>query len=118
MLDEDAGTPAEKRSPCPDCGSMKRAVEMTISSTITAHSKLSLKGRHGGRGRPFIEQTVGDDLHRKSGKWMRIQRVIDRAKNWYREIVTDPQTGDVIHQCEEPLSDHQGHGTAKIRKKN
>jgi hypothetical protein len=44
---------------------------------------------------------------------MRLERVIDRAKNWYREIVTDPVTGKIIHACEEPLDAHRGHGTDK-----
>jgi hypothetical protein len=47
---------------------------------------------------------------------MKIQRVIDRAKNWYREIVQDPETGQVVHQSDEPLTEHRGHGSAKTQK--
>jgi hypothetical protein len=72
-----------------------------------------MKVRHPNGGRPFIEHIVGDDLHRKSGKWMRLQRLIDRATNRYRETVTDPEIGIIIHQNEEPLSEHRGHGTTK-----
>lgn len=45
------------------------------------------------------------------------QRVIDRDNDHYFEKVTDYETGEVIHHCEEPLSQHQGHGDAK-RKNN
>jgi hypothetical protein len=38
--------------------------------------------------------------------------VIERAKDWYREVVTDYETGKMVHQCEEPLAEHQGHGAA------
>lgn len=55
----------------------------------------------------------GDDLHRKSGKWYKKERIIDRDNDSYKEIVIDPDTGLVIHSCEEPLSQHQGHGSAK-----
>jgi len=63
-----------------------------------------------------MEQTVGDDLHLKSGKWMKLERLIDRVGDWYREIVTDPENGQIIHFCEEPLSQHYGHGSAKENK--
>jgi len=46
----------------------------------------------------------GDDLHRKSGKWMKKEQLIDRAKDHYKEVVTDPETGSVVHHCDEPLS--------------
>lgn len=45
------------------------------------------------------------------------QRIIDRDNDHYFEQVTDYETGEVIHHCEEPLSQHQGHGDAK-RKNN
>lgn len=34
--------------------------------------------------------------------------------DWYSERVKDEKTGQIIHQCDEPLSKHQGHGSAKI----
>jgi hypothetical protein len=46
---------------------------------------------------------------------MRLDRVIDREKNRYTERVTDPATGEVVHECDEPLTDHQDHGAAKGR---
>ena len=60
-----------------------------------------------------IEQLVGDDLHRDSGKWHKKVRVIDRENDRYFEKITDRETGDVIHHCDEPLSKHFGHGSAK-----
>ena len=44
---------------------------------------------------------------------MLLERVIDRAKNWYRELITDPKTGKVVRYCEEPLSNHRERGSAK-----
>jgi len=72
-----------------------------------------MKARHQAQRKPFLESTFRADLHWKSGKWMKLERIIDRAKNWYKEVVTDPRTGEVVHRCEEPLSDHKGHGSAK-----
>ena len=46
---------------------------------------------------------------------MQKERVIDRDKDQYKETVIDPQTGQVIHQNKEPLSEHFGHGSAKFK---
>jgi hypothetical protein len=118
LLDEDASTPIENRRSCPECGSKTRALSITVSGAITMHSKIGMKARHAKKGRPFLEQIVGDDLHHKTGRWMKLQRVIDRAKNWYCEIVQDLDTGEVFHQSEEPLTEHRGHGAARTLKKD
>jgi DNA-directed RNA polymerase subunit RPC12/RpoP len=116
ILDEPTSTPVDERSPCPNCGSKARHFEVVISGTIEVHEKLGLKARHGATGKPFLESVSGDDLHRKSGKWMTLERVIDRENDRYKEVVTDPVTGEIIHLCEEPLSQHQGHGSDKKKK--
>lgn len=92
---------------------MKRKFIVQISATVEAQSTLRVKARGGAGGRPFMEQVAGSDLHRKTGIWMRIERVIDRARDWYRERITNPKTGEIVHECEEPLSQHRGHGAAK-----
>ena len=50
-------------------------------------------------------------------QWMKIHRIIDRVKGWYYEHIVDPETGNVVRHCEEPLSKHQGHGSAKKSRK-
>jgi hypothetical protein len=115
-LAEDPHAVVEGREPCPHCDSVSRHFNVAISATATARSKLTAKGRRAGEKRPFIEQTVGDDLYRKTGRWMNFQRVIDRLKNWYHERVADPATGAVVHECDEPLTEHRGHGSAKQKR--
>jgi hypothetical protein len=117
QIDDDPSAPVENHKARPACGSNTHLICINIHETITVHELLRLKDRTAGGSRPFMEQVVGDDLHRKSGKWMKLQRVIDRVKKpaWYSEVITDPETGDVVHKCEEPLSEHRGHGSAKRR---
>ncbi len=43
------------------------------------------------------------------------KRIIDRENNWYEEVVVDEETGEVVHENSEPLSDHKGHGSAKCK---
>jgi hypothetical protein len=42
-----------------------------------------------------------------------LDRVIDRDNDYYLERIVDPETGEVIRECEEKLSEHQGRGSAK-----
>lgn len=110
VLVESPDIPSESRIPCPTCGSTNRFIDVSITGSVSMKSKLSYKGKRGGRGKPFIKGVIGDDLFRKARKWFRLERVIDRDKNLYKEVVFDPNTGEEIHKCEEPLSQHIGHG--------
>ena len=65
------------------------------------------------KGHIRIEQQAGDDFHRASGKWFKKERIIDRENDRYYEKFTDPDTGVVTRFCDEPLSQHVGHGSAK-----
>ena len=80
------------------------------------HDSVKMKAKATTTGKTTMEQFSGDDLHKKSGKWMSKQRVIDHESDSYKEVVTDPETGNVVHHCEEPLSQHRGHGSAKRKK--
>jgi len=112
-LEESSSLDPSTRMPCPKCGSVTRAHSITISETIDVKEMLGLKAKRPGQKKPSMEQKSGDDLHRKSGLWNKLIRIIDRDKNWYKEEITDPGTGAIIHKDEGPLSEHQGHGDAK-----
>jgi len=91
---------------------------MTVSVTDQIRLKERLKigvkrPSFAARGHICIEQLMCDDLYRNTGKWRKRVRVIDRENNRYLETITDPDTGEVVHHCEEPLIDHRGHGSAK-----
>ena len=74
---------------------------------------MAMKARHGTTGRPFYEAKSGADLHHDTGRWTEREMVIDREKDRYFERVVDSETREVLRICEERLSDHRGHGTAK-----
>jgi len=106
-LSEPTDADPSLRAPCPKCGSLRRNFHVAISETLTIHEKLGIKVRGPAGGRPRYEAVGGDDLHRKSGIWMNLTRIIDRLNNRYEETVTNPQTGEVVHQTVEPLSQHK-----------
>jgi DNA-directed RNA polymerase subunit RPC12/RpoP len=99
-----------ERVPCPACGSTAVLMKLAVSETIHVHERLDLKGRRPGERRPYIEQRVGDDQHRKTGKWNKVRRVIDRDNNRYQEYVRGPDD-EVIREVDVPLDEHLGHGS-------
>jgi hypothetical protein len=46
--------------------------------------------------------------------WVRLWRLIDRGNNRYQERVENLD-GTVIHEADEQLTEHQGHGSAKFK---
>lgn len=112
-LDEPLQTPAESRIACPRCGSTSRLFEKALAGTITPRASLGLKARGPGRRKPFREQISGASYFSKAQRWVERLMRIDRRNNQYQEVVTDPDTGMIIHKCEEPLSEHRGHGDAR-----
>jgi hypothetical protein len=56
---------------------------------------------------------VRTELNSATGKQVRVVRIINKTTDAYYERVTDIESGDVIHECAEPLSQHRGRGTAK-----
>lgn len=113
VLLEASSTPSARRRPCPDCGSTDRLYELHLASTVTVRSKIGLKARSAGSRKPFLRQVSGDDLFRLTGQWNILKQIIDRRRNYYLKVVTDSKTGKVIRYCEEPLSRHQGRGSAR-----
>jgi len=92
---------------------MTRAIQISISENVVIHEILGMKAKHKDAKRPYVELVSGDDLHRKTGKWMKLSRLIDRENDLYKEEVKNPETGDIVHRCEESLSEHTGHSSAK-----
>ena len=58
----------------------------------------------------------GDDYSSSRKKYVHLHRIIDKENDQYEEIVKDKETDEIIHQCSEPLKQHQGHGNAKSQK--
>lgn len=110
-LDDD--TDGQPSKPCPNCGSLARHISLSFTDTIEIHEKISLKAKQQGFKKPRKELVTGDEKYVAQDRWVHKERVIDRENDKYLEVVKDPKTGEIIHQCEEPLSQHFGHGSAK-----
>jgi len=100
---------------CPSCETLQD-LSINVSDNIFIHEMIKKKDKLPGMRRPISEQISGGDFCRETQKWYQKIRVIDRGRNKYIEIVTDPETEEPIHCCEEPLDEHFGHGSAKNKK--
>lgn len=97
----------ELRKPCANCGSLSRMARVDIESKLELHSDLGLKARTPGGTKPFLEQRTGASYWHTMGKWMRRVQFIDRRGNRYVKRVEDPETGEVVRDVDEPLTDHR-----------
>ena len=88
---------------------------MNGEASINLITSLNMKARAGGRGKPFLLQFVGADWSETGRRFMQKFRRIDRRGDRYQETVDDPVTGERVHECDEPLSEHWGHGSAKLK---
>lgn len=108
--------PVETRSACGSCASTARLVRVHASEELHLHERLDFKVKAGGRGKPVLEVRQGDDLHRDSGVWRSLHRVIDRRSNRYEERIVSAE-GVVVRDVSVPLDRHRGHGSDTSRPK-
>lgn len=105
---------------CSRCDSINQTIEMGFTEEAGLEIHDNVKGKvkdinFNSKRNPRYEFSEGDDLRKNDGKWMKKTRILDKYNNKYIEKVTDPETGEVIHEHEEPLSNHFGHGSAKFK---
>jgi phage FluMu protein Com len=106
------------KNKCPNCDSTNQTLSVGFDEDVKAqiHDNVRIKAKDDTfTGKKKLRQDIfsGDDQRKRDGKWMKKQRVIDKDNDYYKEVVIDPETDKVIHECEEKLSEHFGHGSAK-----
>jgi hypothetical protein len=106
------------REPCPDCGSTNRTFHEFVVESISLRDGVAMKAKRPGEKRPPIETKSLPQHCRSRDKLVHRVQVIDRENDRYFERVTDYESGEVIHECEERLSEHLGHGADKKNRKN
>jgi hypothetical protein len=82
-----------------------RSVDVLISSSEHRHKRPGVGGW-------LTEMFQGWQLRKSVGDLVRKLRRIDRPNDHYVEHV-ETKDGTVLHHCDEPLSSHRGHGSAK-----
>ena len=107
------------KPPCANCGSTARTIMVTVEDTITLHEKIGWEANDPNlpsrkkQKKTRVEGITGSEWSDRLQEMVHKERLIDRKNDRYREVVKDMETGDVIHEVDEPLSQHTGHGSAK-----
>nr|WP_314656407.1 hypothetical protein [uncultured Fusobacterium sp.] len=86
-----------------------------VIQDIEVHHDITIKIKNSSSNKRKEQKIikVGDNLTKKTGKFSFLKRIIDRNNNLYGEEIHNKETGDIIHECHEKLSEHIGHGSAK-----
>lgn len=107
------GDTPQQRVLCPSCGEVGRSFDVSVAERTTARDGYGVSVKRQCETRPYIEDRGIPSYSRSREKIVHHERIIDRDNDRYSEKVTDYDTGEVIHHCEEPLSMHKGHGSDK-----
>jgi hypothetical protein len=66
----------------------------------------------------FTKFMAEPSFTRRFGIWSHRLKVEDKKSDKYLEIITNPETSEILHKCEQPLSQHRGHGSAMLKSRN
>lgn len=107
---------------CPRCGNVGRKIEAFFCEDVgIIESRVTLTVKNEEKGRKEKKYVVDNTIIRKEMCHDR-QKMVERYNRFdhrgdiYKEVVTDPDTGEVIYESEESLKEHTGHGSAKYVK--
>lgn len=101
------------KTPCPTCGSRRRAADVSAEDHEKEIEEARLKVRHGQKGPYFFEAKAGDSFSHDRQKWVYRGYIVDREDDDYHERIVDPDTGEVIFEKRHRLSEHRDRGSAK-----
>lgn len=107
-IDENSGS----WLPCSKCRSTSLKPITDIKEQLLFRAKAT-----GTPGKPDLEIKIADDLHKDTSEWRQLKMTIDRISDSYEKKVINPETDEELYSNKEPLSHHQGRGSAKPKSK-
>ena len=106
----------ENQKVCPNCSSEEKTIHISVHEEvhIATCERMKIKDTQLPSNKKLrldvLQGSVKSEI--TPNKHVKIKRIIDKNNNSYYEHVED-YNGTVLHHCEEPLSEHYGHGSAK-----
>lgn len=101
---------------CPKCGSKEITYLLNFNDKININNSIKGKSKIQGKKKPVKDFYFGDEYSKSRHKYVDKTRIIDRENDKYVEIVKDKESNEIIHECQEHLTEHFGHGSAKFKK--
>lgn len=106
------------RACCPQCGSTNQSLYIQFEEQIQTTEWVDMKLKDlslPSSKKLRVHMQSGQQFSVNLGRHVDKTRVLDKENDRYLEKVTDPLTGEVLRHCEEPLTVHQGRGSAKFK---
>lgn len=106
------------RACCPQCGSTKQSMHIHFEDQIQTTEWVDIRLKSSSlpsRKKLRVHTQSGQQFSVKLGRHVDKTRVLDKENDRYFEKITDPLTEEVLRHCEEPLTAHQGRGSAKFK---
>ena len=109
----DCGTELkEGNKQCPKCGSTKKAY--SVEASVKIGVSVSSRVKHKRKGKGTLIEIISNRWKRsgdpKLQNGVREDMVIDRERDEYHHITKDAKTGEITHEEQEPLSEHNKKG--------
>ena len=101
---------------CTECGSSRLVVFQNIAEEMGVREDLHSRvkdPRYSSKRNPRVISKVGASYWHDEKKWMHREMLVDKNQGRYRKVISDPETGEIVRECEEPLPKHRGHGDDK-----
>ena len=101
--------PPSHTEPCPHCGKTGKDCKVTATAAVGISGSLRARKKRKGVGRFVIEILQGwfPSGSPKLKKGVDKVRIVDKEKNEYHEVVENAETGEIIREVHEPLSQHK-----------
>ncbi len=114
----------EVETACPNCNSIEKLVAVNTSDSLAVQideTKTFLRGKDPlkriGKSNKYLFEKLRLKRRDAGDRLILLQRLQDRDNDLYKEKVENLETGEVIRDVTERLSEHRGHGSAKFKKK-
>lgn len=108
-------------APCPACGGTTRIWSVNVTDAVKVRDNMKAKLKRDtlpSKKKVRLELQTGEEIRGDGRGWVTKDRIIDHDADSYVEKVVDSSTGLVLRDVAEPLSQHQGHGSARRKTKS
>jgi len=107
------GLTSKENGPCPVCGSRLRIFQKPLAGILAMRGGLRGVAYRISKSKWFTKFMAEPSFTRRLGIWSNRLKMEDKRSDKYLETVTNSETEEILHKCEEPLSQHWNHGSAK-----
>jgi predicted nucleic acid-binding Zn-ribbon protein len=111
--DTDEAMSIDSREPCPQCGATARKAHARFEAELKPTSSLHGVGYTGRKANWFAKFWSRTELFKLSNRYHKVERSLNKRADEYNEVIHDAASGELVREVHEPLSKHQGHGSAK-----